>query len=589
MHLNSNHVNPSTSSGSSPGTTFALAPSLLRIPAAESLGTSPFRALTIPFDANAALRGDCGIRVDTGLLARMIPCAVTDCRQIYRASADDIVSPLSQYICKRHPHTVQVRTAQEYQNQLLPFIREEWSPKYEFTISGNKSYPYRFRSKNKRPESRLPLLLDIEKSPTLDKLIPLTMGTTLAGEELYCFVPPHAYERLKQACIDATSKKPKKRQAALATPESELAAVEMQKSPVGVVQRNYLSDPTVEPSEFQLAVPSGKTFLPKAAEAPEIDFPTWVSKLPASERPTPDSYKMFFGSARQVKLERHFGTQDSTLMFKLPSLRDLPRKQLFRVTAERKHLFKTVDKFLRQVAPELFKHSDSLGGPSDPRKTCPRCGGSWLDQRASYFICRDCGQYQYVGGKEEFDELKRSILTKSHGAADFGEMSEQTIRSKLLHDVGFEGSEENGLTVSTLAYRSDEPDGARMTKEEFVSVLLYNLPKYHRTRNLASRLTVLHNHFLGTSDWFLRDYATSVGVPEETAKTWVKRFKKEVEQHRAENRENLTLTAEIENRLKSLLIKKIQNEPPNSVYQGEGDEEGPHVPNTLDELLVGGA
>jgi hypothetical protein len=41
MKLNSNHVNPSTSSGSSPGVTFALAPRLPRIPAAESLGTSP--------------------------------------------------------------------------------------------------------------------------------------------------------------------------------------------------------------------------------------------------------------------------------------------------------------------------------------------------------------------------------------------------------------------------------------------------------------------------------------------------------------------------------------------------------------------
>jgi hypothetical protein len=68
-----NHVDPSISSGSSPGVMIAQAPGQPRIPdAAECLGSSPFQTITIPFDAGAAQRGDCGIRFDTKLLARMI-------------------------------------------------------------------------------------------------------------------------------------------------------------------------------------------------------------------------------------------------------------------------------------------------------------------------------------------------------------------------------------------------------------------------------------------------------------------------------------------------------------------------------------
>jgi hypothetical protein len=245
-------------------------------------------------------------------------------------------------------------------------------------------------------------------------------------------------------------------------------------------------------------------------------------------------------------------------VYKLPSLGSLPRKELFRLASERKHLYQNVEKFLRQVTPELFKHTESVGGSADPRNKCRRCGGSWLGQHESWLRCLDCGQHQHVGGRDEFDELEQTILTRSREGASFGEMSEQSTASKLLDNAGFETREKNGVTVYTLPSRSnDAPSIARLTKEEFVSVLLQNLPKYNRTQNLASRLTVLGQYFLGTSDLYLRDHASLLGVSEETARTWVRRFQKQVEQHRAENRENPVLRAELTNRFKSLLTNKI--------------------------------
>jgi hypothetical protein len=583
-----NHVDPSTSSGSSPGAMIAQAPRLRRIPAAaEYLKATPFRTLTIPFDTGAAQPGDCGVFVDTDLLARTISCAVTGCTEIYRASADDTVSTSSKYICKHHPHTVQSRTLENYAKDYPSTPPKAWTslPKYEMTDSGKKTYPYRFRSKNKLPENRLTLRLDINKSPspTLDGLIPITMGTTLAGEELYCFVPPNRYERLKQVCVGALPKKPKKQRHATDRIVAPTGSI-------GVVQRNYPNDDVLVPVVVDgyestcvvfdsdgrplfdskrglltkpfissgIGRPSGKRFLPWLPDPkPEIDFPTWISKLPRSEQPTPDAYKMLFGNAHQIKLKWD-GTQDSMLLFKLPSLSDLPRKELFRVCAERKHLYQTVTKFLRQAAPELFKHSESVDGPPDPRRTCPRCGGSWLNQKESHFTCRNCGQHQYTGGTDEFDQLETKILPKSTEGPHFGEMTEQTTVSKLLDNAGFEASEKNGVTVYTLPLRSDEPNIARMTNEEFVSVCLWDGAKRYRGRNPLGRLTVLYGHFCGTNNWLIRDYAEMASVPTETAETWVKRFEKQVGQYRAENRKNVALTDKTKQGFKSLLVNKME-------------------------------
>ena len=579
-----NHVDPSTSSGSSPGAKPTTSPQLHDLPAVD------FRP--IRFDVDAAKSGDCGIRVNAEILARTIPCAVTGCKEIYTTSADETVFASSKYICRNHPRTVQARTFEDYAAVYPKNPPQSWTtiPNYEFTDSGKKSYPYRFRTKNKLSKNRLPLLLDMEKSPTLDGLVPVTW-TTSSGEQ-YCFVPPHVYERLKQVCIEEALKRQKKRQCALEKKESAIN--------VGVVQRNYPSDgapvpvvvggydstcvvfdsdgsplfdshgglltepfissaigATADPTKVQLANQCEWSQRPFADKS-HIDFPSWVSKLPRSERPTSDSYKLFFSSARQIKLKREFGTQDSILVYKLPSLGSLPRKELFRLASERKHLYQNVEKFLRQVTPELFKHTESVGGSADPRNKCRRCGGSWLGQHESWLRCLDCGQHQHVGGRDEFDELEQTILTRSREGASFGEMSEQSTASKLLDNAGFETREKNGVTVYTLPSRSnDAPSIARLTKEEFVSVLLQNLPKYNRTQNLASRLTVLGQYFLGTSDLYLRDHASLLGVSEETARTWVRRFQKQVEQHRAENRENPVLRAELTNRFKSLLTNKI--------------------------------
>jgi hypothetical protein len=582
-----NHVDPSTSSGSSPGAKPSTAPQLHDLPAVD------FRP--IRFDLDAAKSGDCGIRVDTEVVARKIPCAVTGCSKIF-TSAYDNISPSTQFICRHHPHTMQSKTFEDYAIAYPKDAPKSWTtlPKYEFTDSGKKSYPYRFRSKNKLKKNRLTLRLDIKESPspTLDGLIPLTMGTTLTGEELYCLVPPHAYERLKQVCIEEVSKKPTKRRRALEKKESAIHVGVVQRNdpsdgaPVPVVVGGYdstcvvfdsggtplfdshgglLTQPfissaigaTADPLKVQFANLCERSQIPRVDES-HIDFPTWVGNLPRSERPTSDSYKLFFGSACQIKLKREFGTQDSMLVYELPSLGSLPRKELFRLAAERKHLYQTVEKFLRQVTPELFKHTESLGGSADPRNKCRRCGGSWLGQHESWLRCLDCGQHQYVGGRDEFDELEQTVLTKSREGASFGEMSEQSTASKLLDNAGFETREKNGVTVYTLPSRSNgAPNIARLTKEEFVSVLLQNLPKYNRTQNLASRLTVLGQFFLGTSDLYLRDHASLLGVAEETARTWVKKFQKQVEQHRSENRGNLTLSAETKNRFNSLLSNKI--------------------------------
>jgi hypothetical protein len=423
---------------------------------------------------------------------------------------------------------VQKRTAEQYQGSLLPFVGEQWSPAYDVTESGQKSYPYRFRSKNQLPNNRLTLRLDVQESPspTLDGLIPITMGTTLAGEELFCFVPPHAYERLKQVCVEEISKKPKKSHG-LKKAKSESVV------PVGVVQRNY-ADLIVEPTQFQLAAASGKPFPIWSPTKPKIDFSRWVTRLSRSERPTPESYKLSFGKR-------------------------VSRTELFRLAAERKHLFKTFETFLHEVAPELFKHTDSFGGSPDPRKRCRRCGGNWLEQFETWFQCLDCGQYQYVGRQDEFSESEQRILAKSREGADFGEMAEQTIASKQLSEAGFDASEKNTVTLHTSPSRSNEkPNIARMTSEEFVSVLLNNLPRYNRTENLMCRLTVLSQYFLGASDLYLRDHVSSLGISEETGRTWVKNFRKQVDQHRALNRKNLTLSAETEERLKSVLINRLQ-------------------------------
>jgi transposase-like protein len=559
---NKTHVDPSTSSGSSPGRDRAMPVTGLAAPPLWSrqidLARFHSKQLSEPVDFRDSPIPDCGTRIGAATLARTIPCAVAGCTEIYTASADETVSDSSKYICKHHPHTAQLRTFETYAAVYSKNPPQFWTalPRYEVTDGGTKSYPYRFRSRNKLPDNRLTLRLDVQQSPspTVNGLIPITMGTTLAGEELFCFIPRHNYERLKQVCIAEVSKKPTKRDHTGKKKDS----VES----VGVVQRNYANEPNVELSVYQIAVHSGKQVLPwphnqkpVIGEAEWVHFPTWVKQLPKRERPTSGSYEPFFGS-RQLKPNLKYLPE--ILILNAPSHRNLPRKELFKACAERKYLYQTMTKFLRQVAPKVFRHTDSIGGPPDPRPTCARCGGNWVEPTASSFTCLDCGQYQYVSGQGKFEELKQHVLTESLEGAGFGQMSAQTIESKLLTHAGIEVGEKNGVTVSTQRHRSDASNTIRVTQAEIAGTLLDNAAKYKRTSGFMNRLIVVCEYNLAVNKgWLLRDYADSVGVPEETARTWIKRFDKQVERYRAAGK-NVELNEETEKRFISLLLNKIE-------------------------------
>src|SRR5262249_25541526 len=95
----------------------------------------------LPVESPAAKRGNSRIYVDAQLVRRTIPCAVVGCTEVYESTVGN-ASASTKFICRHHPHTVQLRTAEQNQSQLPPLVREPWSPTYEFADTGKKSYPY---------------------------------------------------------------------------------------------------------------------------------------------------------------------------------------------------------------------------------------------------------------------------------------------------------------------------------------------------------------------------------------------------------------------------------------------------------------
>ncbi len=347
MKMNSNHVNPSTSSGSSPGVTFALAPRLLRIPpAAESLGTSQFRTLTIPFDANAAQPGDCGIRVD---LRNLIACSSPGCTTLYRAGEQ--LTRKAKYICRNHSRQDQVEAFQEY----VPERRG-----YDSTKDRQDAHVH-FQEYQ----------LEIKKTKPGD---------------LHEFRP-------KRFCIAL----PRFNSHGMPVSAGLNAQMDFDVSlPYGWFDSYPAGDPRGLPDSKRLHLAEESEWSKQTRRAErdtrartrKINFKTWVNELPPDEQPSADAYRI--GAARRFTPEREFGSKDFMLFYALPSLVDLPEAEFLKACAERKKLNRATSKLLREV--RFFSLGESVYlGPMDPRDTCPRCGCQFYTQDDNGELrCHDC-------------------------------------------------------------------------------------------------------------------------------------------------------------------------------------------------------
>jgi hypothetical protein len=283
------------------------------------------------------------------------------------------------------------------------------------------------------------------------------------------------------------------------------------------MRSNSRFDPIVVPIGYQfgygdrvLPVESGKNGnagvypLDQLSRAPErktsLTFDDWLSLRSEPDRPTADSLKLWFGGAQALPVQTADRKDDrERLLVIIPELGGLERSEMVVRARERKHLFRTYFKYLRQRAPELFKHPQSEG-PNDIRVSCARCGGNYTRSRER-FVCGDCG----LGG---FDKIELTTVTPD---LNLGDMDDPNPLTEIEGNV---------------SHRDRE-----LTIQEFVSVALANRHRYKG--DVKTRLTLVFNYLTAQEPtWTLKDHADSVSRPENTADSWVKRFRKDVAEFR---------------------------------------------------------
>jgi hypothetical protein len=291
------------------------------------------------------------------------------------------------------------------------------------------------------------------------------------------------------------------------------------------MRSNSKFDPVVVPVGYQfghgdqkIRIPSGKCPDPTqpwygerefTEPKTELSFEDWVDQSDLA-KPTSESYQLWFGPALVRPIKNSSKSPDKTrLLTVLPRLNDSTRSELSVRASERKQLFKVHTKYMRERAPELFRHTVSMGGPADLRPNCVRCGGSYNVFKSDreriqhdQFVCGDCGQEVRVKSfedhrtdEERLDDLNSGDL---HGV-------DNVIRNKVVQVEAVEDIRRKLATILISGkYKGD----------------------------IATRFALLTDHQTNVRPgWTLKDYADSHEVPEETAKTWVSRFRKQITEY----------------------------------------------------------
>jgi hypothetical protein len=304
------------------------------------------------------------------------------------------------------------------------------------------------------------------------------------------------------------------------------SGIRVDRSVLSQMRSNSRFDPIVVPVGYQfgyanrvVSVESGKCPDParswfgeriQVTPKTELSFEDWLphSDLP---KPTAESHRLWFGEASVRPVENSSNNPDkSRLSVALPRLADLERSEMLLRAGQRKQLFVLHTKYLRECAPELFQHTNSVGGPADIHPNCARCGGSYNVFKSNpervqkdKFVCGDCRQQVRVKSVEDHrtdeEKLKDLDYCDIHGA-------DSIIRDQVpeIKAVAEDIRRRIATALITGKYKGD-------------IVTRFGLLADHQTEFRPG--------------WTLKDYADKYQVPEETAKTWIYRFRKHIAAH----------------------------------------------------------
>ncbi len=321
-----------------------------------------------------------------------ISCAVDGCTTVCSLPPDASLTGRSRFICHNHFRQVQVQTFQQY----VP-ARRNYDPSKDRQDAQVHFQEYQFEAKK-----------------------------TKRDDQAHEFRPKRFRIALPRFDANGTP-----------VPPGLNAQIDFDVSlPEGWFDSYPAGDPRGLPDPLKLSLAdesewsqqARKAELKVQAETQKINFKKWVSEnLPPDEQPGPDGYKLFFGVARPFKPEREFGTKDSTVFYRGPSLVDLPQKEFVAACADRKKLKRATIKLLHEI--RFFSPGESVYiGPMDPRDTCPRCGCQFYTRDDNGVLrCHDCHLH--------LPESEPESETEESDVVDRGERAiERNLPESKLYD-----------------------------------------------------------------------------------------------------------------------------------------------------------